>query len=123
MSCRPRRVSPFVLAFAVLPFGAVAATAHAIVVASIPAVDAKVAGPNVPIELRFNSRIDRQRSRLLLVRADGSQTTLALAADGSPDRLAAEASGLVPGAYRLRWQVLSIDGHITRGDIAFSVGE
>ena len=29
---------------------------------------------------------------------------------------------LSPGAYVLRWQVLAIDGHITRGDIPFVVG-
>ncbi|TAI60323.1 copper resistance protein CopC, partial [Bradyrhizobium sp. Leo170] len=35
--------------------------------------------------------------------------------------LDAEAKGLSPGAWRLRWQVLSVDGHITRGDIPFTV--
>jgi hypothetical protein len=119
----PRRVSPFVLAVALLWYGAVPAAAHAVVIASKPAIDAKVAGPNLPIELRFNSRIDRQRSRLTLVRPDGSSTTLALSAGTPPDLLTARASGLAPGAYRLRWQVLSVDGHITRGDIPFSVGD
>ena len=31
-------------------------------------------------------------------------------------------AGLAPGSYVLRWQVLSVDGHITRGDIPFKVG-
>ena len=35
--------------------------------------------------------------------------------------LAAKASGLAPGAYRLRWQVLSVDGHVSRGDVNFKV--
>ncbi|MFI4981818.1 MAG: copper resistance protein CopC, partial [Nevskiales bacterium] len=26
-----------------------------------------------------------------------------------------------PGAYVVRWQVLSVDGHITRGDVPFTV--
>jgi hypothetical protein len=29
---------------------------------------------------------------------------------------------LTPGPYVLRWQVLAIDGHITRGDVTFTVG-
>jgi len=29
--------------------------------------------------------------------------------------------GLVRGAYKLRWQVLAADGHITRGEISFEV--
>jgi methionine-rich copper-binding protein CopC len=28
---------------------------------------------------------------------------------------------LLPGEYRLRWQVLASDGHITRGEISFAV--
>jgi len=28
---------------------------------------------------------------------------------------------LKPGSYRLRWQVMSIDGHVTHGDIPFEV--
>jgi len=26
-----------------------------------------------------------------------------------------------PGAWRLRWQVLALDGHITRGDVPFAI--
>jgi methionine-rich copper-binding protein CopC len=30
---------------------------------------------------------------------------------------------LATGVYVLRWQVLAVDGHITRGDIPFSVDQ
>jgi copper resistance protein C len=105
-----------------LMFIGAAANAHAIVVAARPDVDAVVAGTSLPIELRFNSRIDRERSRLSLVRPDGSTAILPLKSDAAPDLLISTASGLKPGAYRLHWQVLSVDGHITRGDIPFTVG-
>ena len=36
------------------------------------------------------------------------------------DEIDAEAHLETPGEWRLRWQVLSIDGHITRGDIPFT---
>jgi hypothetical protein len=39
----------------------------------------------------------------------------------SADRLDANLRDLTPGAYTLIWQVLSIDGHITRGTLPFSV--
>lgn len=123
MGLPPRRIAPLFLTLPLVPFGALSAAAHAIVIAASPGVDAKVPGPDVPIELRFNSRIDRERSRLTLVRPDRTTTTLALGSATPPDLLTARASGLAPGAYRLRWQVLSIDGHITRGDIPFAVGE
>ena len=97
------------------------ARAHAIVLSSEPAVNSVVHGTTAEVVLRFNSRIDRDRSRLLLVRADGTSTGLALKDAGSPDTLAATVVGLAAGAYRLRWQVLAVDGHITRGDIPFTV--
>jgi hypothetical protein len=99
------------------------AAAHAIVVAADPAVDAVLHGATVPVLLRFNSRIDRERSRLTLLRADGSSQPVPLAPVERPDTLAAKIDGLTPGHYRLRWQVLAVDGHITRGDIPFAVGE
>jgi methionine-rich copper-binding protein CopC len=97
------------------------AFAHAIVVASTPASGAVVAGPRQKIEIRFNSRIDSKRSRLELLRADGASVPLT-AQEGANDRLAADAEGLEPGDYRLRWRTLSVDGHLTQGDIPFRVG-
>ena len=104
-----------------LGLGSTAARAHAIVVSSQPATGAVVHGKTVEVVVRFNSRIDPVRSRLLLVRADSTTTTLALDDAQNPDTLAATVGELAPGAYRLRWQVLAIDGHITRGDIPFTV--
>ena len=109
------------LAATLLWLGSVAARAHAIVVASQPAANAVVREKTIAVVVRFNSRIDPVRSRLLLVRADGTSTTLELSAAPSPDTLAATVGELAPGAYRLRWQVLAVDGHITRGDIPFTV--
>ena len=97
------------------------ADAHAIIIASEPAVDAQIKGPDVPLTLRFNSRIDQQRSRLTLTASGGKTWPLSMSDAGSPDTLKASASGLTPGAYTLRWQVLAIDGHITRGDIPFRI--
>lgn len=98
------------------------AAAHAIVISAAPAVDAVLRSGSVPIELRFNSRIDQRLSRVTLTGPDGKTAILTLGASTSPDLLTAEAHGLAPGAWRLHWQVLSVDGHITRGDIPFTVG-
>ena len=97
------------------------AAAHAILLESNPPPNGKVAAPDIPIKLRFNVRIDASRSRLTLVRPDGSVQPLAIGKPASEDTLSALASNLPPGDYRLRWQVLASDGHITRGEIPFSV--
>jgi len=96
------------------------AYAHAILVESLPAANSTVAGPSIPIKLRFNVRIDAKRSRLELVGPEKTSTLLS-ATQPSPDILQAVAEGLKAGAYSLRWQVLAADGHITRGEIPFNV--
>jgi methionine-rich copper-binding protein CopC len=115
-----RRLIP-VLSFCLACAASAAASAHAIIIASEPTVDAQVKGPDVPLTLRFNSRIDRERSRLTLTAAGGKTWPLTMSEATSPDTLRATASGLPPGGYTLRWQVLAIDGHITRGDIPFRI--
>jgi methionine-rich copper-binding protein CopC len=97
------------------------AEAHAILLESNPALKAQVQGPDVPIKLRFNVRIDADRSRLTLLLPDGSAQTLELSKPPSADTLTSQATGLAPGEYRLRWQVLASDGHLTRGEIPFAV--
>ena len=97
------------------------AWAHAILMESTPKLHATVTGPDVPIMLRFNVRIDGSRSRLHLLSADGSMRTLVLAKQSTPDILQSQATGLKPGSYELQWQVLASDGHISNGRVAFNV--
>ena len=54
-----------------------------------------------------------------LVHERGDQ--LAPAAEPTLLEAPAPAAPLAPGAWRLRWQVLALDGHITRGDIPFTL--
>jgi methionine-rich copper-binding protein CopC len=121
ISLGPRLLSALALLLAPLVLAAGPARAHAIIVAAKPAGGAVVTGPSLAIELRFNSRIDRERSRLSLIGPNASTRVLRIDDGTAPDTLTATAKGLQPGAYRLRWQVLSVDGHITRGDIQFTV--
>jgi len=97
------------------------ASAHAVLLESTPALKSSVAGPDVPIKLRFNVRIDAGRSRLTLVGPAGFTQVLEISKASPADAVVANASGLLPGEYRLRWQVLASDGHITRGEIPFAV--
>jgi copper resistance protein C len=93
--------------------------AHAHLLSSTPAASATVHGPDVAIELRFNSRVDGHHSVLSLVASSGS-VTLNIDNQTADNNLDAHAR-LTPGSYTLRWQALSTDGHITRGEIPFTV--
>jgi methionine-rich copper-binding protein CopC len=95
--------------------------AHALVESAVPAMNSSVSGPDVAINVKFNSRIELKLSRLVLVLPDHSERPLTNLKADEPDRLVTVATGLAPGNYRLHWQVVAIDGHVTRGDIAFRV--
>jgi methionine-rich copper-binding protein CopC len=96
------------------------AGAHAILLDSQPAARGVAAPGPARITLRFNSRVDHGRSRLAL-RTGGRERVLVMSPAGADDVLEAQAD-LVPGEYVLRWQVLAVDGHITRGEVPFHVG-
>jgi methionine-rich copper-binding protein CopC len=94
---------------------------HAVLKETSPAANSTVAGPDVPIQLKFNTRIDAIRSKLQLLLPDNTTAPLAVDKQASPDTLASKATGLKAGAYKIQWQVLAADGHITRGEIPFNV--
>ena len=71
--------------------------------------------------MKFNSRVDGKRSTFVLSTSDSQSKPLAIEAQSTPDTLTARATKLGPGKYAIHWQVLATDGHITRGEIPFSV--
>jgi len=116
-----RRLLPatLVLAFAATLFISPAAFAHAIIVSSKPAANSQVPQGPVEILLQYNSRIDATHSRVSLVDPAGKVAALNVADGSTPGSLTAAGTTDAPGTWIIRWQVLSVDGHITRGDIPF----
>ena len=55
------------------------------------------------------------------VRPDHGKDTIPIAPDGPPGHHLRSTSTSRPGDYIVRWQVLAVDGHITRGDVPFTV--
>ncbi|MBI3446437.1 MAG: copper resistance protein CopC [Magnetospirillum sp.] len=107
---------------ALLALGLLAATdagAHAVLVDSTPPAKAELVGNKVEFHLRYNSRIDAKRSRLSL-KGPGGAKTVAVTQGASEAELVARAEGLAPGQYVLFWDVLSVDGHVSRGQVPFS---
>ena len=115
-----QRLLPKLVILLALLAAPIAAQAHAILIESPPAVNGTAAGPKVAFTLRYNSRIDHARSRLSLTLPDQSIKVLPIAENAAEDQLATTAE-LAPGSYSLRWVVLAVDGHITRGDVPFTV--
>lgn len=97
------------------------AFAHAILVHSSPTDQAVVHSRNAMLALDYNSRIDARRSTLTLTGPGGITIPIEMHPVAKPSELAAAAENLKNGNYQLHWQVLASDGHITRGEIAFTV--
>ncbi len=99
------------------------ALAHAVILTASPAAEQHVAPGKLAVRIEFNSRIDKERSRLQLTAPDGAKSDIAIEPAGEPNVISGTTGELTGGSYVLRWQVLAVDGHITRGDIPFSVGD
>ncbi len=116
---RRRILSATGLLIAACLLHASAAEAHAVIIGAKPAANAKVPEGPLDILLQYNSRIDVSLSRLSLTDPAGKSSVLEIAAGDKPGSLTAHANLDAPGQWLLRWQVLSIDGHVTRGEIPF----
>lgn len=114
-------MAAIVVAFGIPLIAPQVALAHAVLVSSQPSLNSTVSGPEIAVLLKYNSRVDMKHSTLTLLAPDGRVEKVAIASEPEPGSLAAKLTGLVKGAYVLRWQVLATDGHITRGKVPFRV--
>lgn len=97
------------------------AFAHAVLMSSTPVEGGTVAVGHADLTLHYNSRIDSARSTAILTGPDHVKHQLQPVAGAAPEDVRIGTDLSAPGAYMLRWQVLAVDGHITRGDLNFIV--
>jgi copper resistance protein C len=97
------------------------ASAHAILTDSSPKANGSVAAGKQTLTLKYNSKIDQGRSKLVLSGPDHTDITLQVAVDASKPNELDSTAELKPGSYVIHWQALALDGHITRGDLPFTV--
>jgi copper resistance protein C len=95
------------------------AFAHAHLLSSDPQANGTIQGPAITIDLKFDSLVDSSGSRLALILPSGKVESLKITAPRHSE-LGAQTQ-LNPGKYVIQWQALSTDGHITRGEIPFTV--
>ena len=118
---RPWFLAALVVVCGTALFAPSVALAHAVLVNSKPEANSTVSGPEVAVLLKYSSRIDLEHSTLTLLAPDGKVEKVIIDGEPSPGLLSAKLTGLVKGAYVLRWQVLATDGHVTRGKVPFQV--
>jgi copper transport protein len=101
------------------------AGAHALVRGSDPTAGASLARPPQRVLLTFTEAPDPTLSSIQLLDAGGRAVGAgrAAAVPGRPLQLQAPVGKLGDGTYTVSWRTVSrVDGHVTRGAFAFSVG-
>jgi methionine-rich copper-binding protein CopC len=98
------------------------ALGHAALIGSKPSRGARLTAPPPRVELEFTERLEPAYSTASVVNAAGERVDAfdaAVAGDGR--RLAVTLPPLGPGTYTVRYRVLSVDGHVTEGAVAFTL--
>ncbi len=98
-------------------------TAHAFLVKSTPARRAVLAQPPARVDLWFNERLEGAYSRVSVLDSEGRRVDLGDGAVGRDDArlLTVSLPPIRPGAYTVRYRVLSVDGHVVDAAYSFTV--
>lgn len=98
------------------------ALAHAMLESASPPVGGTVAAPS-DIRITFSEGVEPKFSGVALSGPGGAvPTSKASVAAGDNKTLVVHiAAKLAPGAYTVKWHVVSVDTHRTQGDFAFTV--
>lgn len=97
--------------------------AHAALVKSIPARRATVTRAPDRVQLWFNEQLESQFARCSVWDRHGTQVDLrdARVDPDDPKQLSVGLPPLGPGAYTVKFRVLSVDGHVVGSEYAFTI--
>lgn len=99
------------------------AWAHAEMVKSVPARRSATTSAPPRVRLAFNERVEAKFSRVSVWDAKGTQVDLKdVEVDPEdPRQLTVGVPPLEPGAYTVRFRVLSVDGHVVESQFPFTI--
>ncbi len=102
-----------------------AAWGHAYLVKAIPAQRAVVFTAPTRIELFFNERLEPRFCTVSVADANGNAVDQAdmRIATNNPKQLTVGLKLLASGVYRVKFRVLSVDGHVVEDHFSFTVRE
>jgi methionine-rich copper-binding protein CopC len=113
----------YAVVFFVLLALAPLAWSHAQLLRSVPARRAVLRRPPARVELWFNERLEPAFARLSVWNGIGAQVDLQdVAVDSEdPKLLRVSLPPLEPGTYRVKFRVLSVDGHVVESEFPFTL--
>jgi hypothetical protein len=100
-----------------------AAWSHAQLLKSAPARRAILSRPPARVQLWFNERLEPGFSRVSVWDPQGKQVDLKDVRLGPDDqtKLSVSLPPLEPGTYRVKFRVLSVDGHVVESEFPFTI--
>ena len=112
-----------VLVFCILLVSPSTVLPHASLIKSVPARRAQIFKSPPQIQLWFSERLEARFSSLRVIDSSGNRVDLDnVAVDtNDPKRISVGVKPLVPGQYKIRFRVLSVDGHIVEDDVPFTI--
>ena len=113
----------WVLVFCILAVSPSTVLAHASLIKSVPARRAQIFKSPPQIQLWFSERLEARFSSLRVIDSSGKRVDLGNVAVGTddPKRISVGVNPLVPGQYKIRFRVLSVDGHIVADEFSFTI--
>jgi methionine-rich copper-binding protein CopC len=115
---RPFLITLASLALAILPQ---AASAHAHLDHSVPAVGSMVSPPPQDLTLTFTQSLEAAFSTVEVTDSSGARVDQG-EAKISGNTMQIGLKTLSPGTYTVHWHAVSVDTHKTQGDFSFSIG-
>jgi copper resistance protein C len=120
-----RAAGVFAAASVLVLAGSMAADAHAHLVRAIPAAGATVDTAPAEVTLRFNEKLERAFSSVVVRDATGKQVDKGEGSVDKADRTTMRVllQPLQPGVYKVEWRAVSADTHKVNGDFTFMIGK
>lgn len=109
------------LAVVVMVSASSVAFAHMALSKSMPAANAVVSTRPATIQIWFTQAPDKAVSRITLTGPSGEVKLGALTAAADKSISAPVEGATADGAYKVAWQAAGDDGHVQKGEFAFSV--
>jgi methionine-rich copper-binding protein CopC len=101
----------WVLVFCILLVSPSTVLSHASLVKSVPARRGQIFKSPPQIQLWFSERLEARFSSLKVIDSSGNRVDL--------DYVGVKP--LVPGQYKIRFRVLSVDGHVVEDEVPFTI--
>ncbi|WP_314586373.1 CopD family protein [Paenibacillus terrigena] len=96
--------------------------AHAQIQRSSPAAESELSSAPREIRITYTENINGDLSAATLWTESGDSVSVKLSTENDNVLILTPSSDLADGVYKVKWQVLSVDTHVTEGSFRFAVG-